>query len=78
MSYVDWTVPEIRYKPKLLDHDEDHAVKYSVHWVREHGPGKVSQMTLAKQCMILVDLPSQGVMKDHWNREAVMNSIHLA
>lgn len=29
---------EVGYKPELFDRDEEHAVKYAVNWVKEHGP----------------------------------------
>ena len=29
---------EVGYKPELFDRDEEHAVKYAVDWVKEHGP----------------------------------------
>lgn len=32
------TVPEVGYKPEMFDRDEEHAVKYAVDWVKEHGP----------------------------------------
>lgn len=32
------TVPEVGYKPELFDRDEEHAVKYAVNWLKEHGP----------------------------------------
>ncbi|OBT80913.1 hypothetical protein VF21_00149 [Pseudogymnoascus sp. 05NY08] len=32
------TVPEVGYKPELFDRDEEHAVKYAVDWLKEHGP----------------------------------------
>lgn len=35
---VDGTVPEVGYKPELFDRDEEHAVKYAIDWVKEHGP----------------------------------------
>ncbi|KAJ8058636.1 hypothetical protein OCU04_012812 [Sclerotinia nivalis] len=35
---VSGTVPEVGYKPELFDRDEEHAVKYAVDWVKEHGP----------------------------------------
>ena len=35
---INGTVPEVGYKPELFDRDEDHAVKYAVDWVKEHGP----------------------------------------
>jgi fatty acid synthase subunit beta len=35
---IDGTVTEVGYKPELFDRDEEHAVKYAVDWVKEHGP----------------------------------------
>lgn len=35
---MDGTNTELGYKPELFDRDEEHAVKYAVDWVREHGP----------------------------------------
>ncbi|KAI9731110.1 MAG: beta subunit of fatty acid synthetase [Claussenomyces sp. TS43310] len=35
---IDGTVQEVGYKPELFDRDEEHAVKYAVDWVKEHGP----------------------------------------
>jgi fatty acid synthase subunit beta, fungi type len=35
---IDGTIPELGYKPELFDRDEEHAVKYAVDWVKEHGP----------------------------------------
>ncbi|KAF4627357.1 hypothetical protein G7Y89_g10799 [Cudoniella acicularis] len=35
---IEGTVPEVGYKPELFDRDEEHAVKYAVDWVKEHGP----------------------------------------
>ena len=35
---MDGTNTEIGYKPELFDRDEEHAVKYAVDWVKEHGP----------------------------------------
>lgn len=35
---IEGTVPEVGYKPEMFDRDEEHAVKYAVDWVREHGP----------------------------------------
>ena len=35
---LDGTVAEVGYKPELFDRDEEHAVKYAVDWVKEHGP----------------------------------------
>ncbi|KAL8880206.1 MAG: hypothetical protein Q9198_002340, partial [Flavoplaca austrocitrina] len=35
---IDGTNTEVGYKPELFDRDEEHAVKYAVDWVKEHGP----------------------------------------
>ena len=35
---IDGTNTEIGYKTELFDRDEEHAVKYAVDWVKEHGP----------------------------------------
>jgi len=35
---MDGTNAEVGYKPELFDRDEDHAVKFAVNWVDEHGP----------------------------------------
>ena len=35
---MDGTNAEVGYKPELFDRDEEHAVKYAVNWVKEHGP----------------------------------------
>lgn len=35
---IDGTNGEIGYKTELFDRDEEHAVKYAVDWVKEHGP----------------------------------------
>ena len=35
---INNTVPELGYKPEMFDRDEEHAVKYAVDWVKEHGP----------------------------------------
>ncbi|KAI5310208.1 beta subunit of fatty acid synthetase, partial [Ascosphaera atra] len=35
---IDGTNAEVGYKPELFDRDEEHAVKYAVDWVAEHGP----------------------------------------
>ncbi|PUU80386.1 hypothetical protein B9Z19DRAFT_975145, partial [Tuber borchii] len=29
---------EARYRPELFDGDSDHAVKYALNWLKEHGP----------------------------------------
>ncbi|KAL9619279.1 MAG: hypothetical protein Q9160_006131 [Pyrenula sp. 1 TL-2023] len=35
---MDGTNVEVGYKPELLDRDEEHAIKYAINWVKEHGP----------------------------------------
>ncbi|KAF2086577.1 beta subunit of fatty acid synthase [Saccharata proteae CBS 121410] len=35
---MDGTNAEVGYKPELFDRDAEHAVKYAVDWVKEHGP----------------------------------------
>ena len=35
---IDGSNAEVGYKPEIFDRDEEHAVKYSVNWVKEHGP----------------------------------------
>jgi len=35
---MDGTNVEVGYKPELFDRDAEHAVKYAVDWVKEHGP----------------------------------------
>ena len=35
---IDGTHTEVGYKSELFDRDEEHAVKYAVDWVKEHGP----------------------------------------
>ncbi|KAI9845579.1 MAG: beta subunit of fatty acid synthetase [Sclerophora amabilis] len=35
---MDGTNVEVGYKPELFDRDEEHAIKYAVDWVKEHGP----------------------------------------
>ncbi len=32
------TNAEVGYKPEIFDRDAEHAVKYAVDWVKEHGP----------------------------------------
>ncbi|KAF2687098.1 beta subunit of fatty acid synthase [Lentithecium fluviatile CBS 122367] len=36
---------EVGYKPEIFDRDFDHAVKYAVDWVKEHGPRLVKTST---------------------------------
>jgi fatty acid synthase subunit beta len=35
---IDGQNPEVGYKPEIFDRDAEHAVKYAVDWVKEHGP----------------------------------------
>lgn len=35
---MDGTNTEVGYKPEIFDRDEEHAVRYAVNWVKEHGP----------------------------------------
>ena len=35
---MDGTNTDVGYKPELFDRDEEHAVRYAVDWVKEHGP----------------------------------------
>nr|POE78610.1 fatty acid synthase subunit beta [Quercus suber] len=35
---IDGTNVEVGYKPEIFDRDAEHAVKYAVDWVKEHGP----------------------------------------
>ncbi|KAF1352373.1 acyl transferase domain-containing protein [Delphinella strobiligena] len=35
---MDGTHSEVGYKPEIFDRDAEHAVKYAVDWVKEHGP----------------------------------------
>ncbi|OCK86339.1 beta subunit of fatty acid synthase [Lepidopterella palustris CBS 459.81] len=35
---LDGTNAEVGYKPEIFDRDAEHAVKYAVDWVKEHGP----------------------------------------
>lgn len=35
---MDGTNVEVGYKPEIFDRDQEHAVKYAVDWVKEHGP----------------------------------------
>ena len=35
---INGTVSEVGYKPEMFDRDEEHAVRYAVDWVKEHGP----------------------------------------
>ena len=42
---MDGTNTEVGYKTELFDKDEQHAVKYAVDWVKEHGPKLVKTST---------------------------------
>ena len=35
---MDGTNTEVGYKPEIFDRDAEHAVKYAIDWVKEHGP----------------------------------------
>ena len=35
---MDGSNAEVGYKPEIFDRDEEHAVKYAVNWVKDHGP----------------------------------------
>ncbi|MCJ1474414.1 beta subunit of fatty acid synthetase [Lambiella insularis] len=35
---MDGTNAEVGYKPEIFDRDEEHAVKYAIDWVKDHGP----------------------------------------
>ena len=35
---MDGSNSEVGYKPEMFDRDEEHAVRYAVNWVKEHGP----------------------------------------
>ncbi|KAF2865921.1 acyl transferase domain-containing protein [Massariosphaeria phaeospora] len=35
---IDGQNAEVGYKPEIFDRDSEHAVKYAVDWVKEHGP----------------------------------------
>ena len=35
---IDGSNTEVGYKAELFDRDEEHAVKYAVDWVKDHGP----------------------------------------
>ena len=35
---MDGTNTEVGYKTELFDRDEEHAVKYAVDWIKDHGP----------------------------------------
>jgi fatty acid synthase subunit beta len=42
---IDGQNVEVGYKPEIFDRDFDHAVKYAVDWVKEHGPRLVKTST---------------------------------
>jgi fatty acid synthase subunit beta len=42
---IDGQNPEVGYKPEIFDRDQEHAVKYAVDWVKEHGPRLVKTST---------------------------------
>jgi fatty acid synthase subunit beta len=42
---INGTIPEVGYKPELFDRDEEHAVKYAIDWVKEHGPRLIKTST---------------------------------
>ncbi|CAN9101418.1 beta subunit of fatty acid synthase [Alternaria alternata] len=42
---IDGQNAEVGYKPEIFDRDFDHAVKYAVDWVKEHGPRLVKTST---------------------------------
>lgn len=42
---LDGQNAEVGYKPEIFDRDADHAVKYAVNWVKEHGPRLVKTST---------------------------------
>ena len=42
---MDGTNVEVGYKTELFDRDAEHAVKYAVDWVKEHGPKLVRTST---------------------------------
>lgn len=35
---MDGSNAEVGYKPEIFDRDQEHAVKFAVDWVKEHGP----------------------------------------
>ena len=35
---MDGSNSEVGYKPEMFDRDEEHAVRFAVNWVKEHGP----------------------------------------
>lgn len=42
---IDGQNAEVGYKPELFDRDFNHAVKYAVDWLKEHGPKLVKTST---------------------------------
>jgi fatty acid synthase subunit beta len=42
---------EVGYKPELFDRDDEHAVKYAVNWLEQHGP----KLVRTKQGVTFVD-----------------------
>ena len=42
---LEGTNTDIGYKTELFDRDEEHAVKYAVDWVKEHGPKLIKTST---------------------------------
>ncbi|EAT90379.2 hypothetical protein SNOG_02167 [Parastagonospora nodorum SN15] len=42
---IDGQNPEVGYKPEIFDRDSEHAVKYAVDWVKDHGPRLVKTST---------------------------------
>ena len=42
---IDGQNAEVGYKPEIFDRDFEHAVKYAVDWVKEHGPRLVKTST---------------------------------
>ncbi|KAF2115914.1 acyl transferase domain-containing protein [Lophiotrema nucula] len=42
---IDGQNAEVGYKPEIFDRDAEHAVKYAVDWVKEHGPRLVKTST---------------------------------
>jgi len=42
---IDGTNADVGYKTELFDRDEQHAIKYAVDWVKEHGPKLVKTST---------------------------------
>jgi fatty acid synthase subunit beta len=42
---IDGQNAEVGYKPEIFDRDSEHAVKYAVDWVKDHGPRLVKTST---------------------------------